>query len=312
MIFQGFICIYQSWSQDVSHIFGDLFGKHQLYIEEMEEKMKTFFLVSPGSDFKRASGTVGAINAEAQYFEFILPFAFLLSLTAVDFRHRVFNAIAFLIGLSGLILTFSRGGFIGLTAGILAAVIFSIAFKTGSRRKLVAVIIFGLLTTTVFGSKIYGYMMTRQEAISARFRLYEVGLDLVRAHPVVGVGLNNHNVVIREFDPETHVIDMPVHNNYLVIASEVGLPGLVFFVTFLILNCIAALRAARSNNRYVTSWAIGILAAYIAISVHNLVDHLDSHTNLTLLWLYAGLAVALTRLNESDSKRVTKDENRPH
>jgi hypothetical protein len=58
---------------------------------------------------------------------------------------------------------------------------------------------------------------------------------------------------------------------------------------------MAALRAARVHDRYVASVAIGIVAAVIAVSVHIQVDYIATNTNFSLLWLYAGLAAALSR-----------------
>ncbi len=56
---------------------------------------------------------------------------------------------------------------------------------------------------------------------------------------------------------------------------------------------MTALRAVRSKEPYVAAVAVGIVGAFSALAVHTLVDHLSSHTNLTLVWLFAGLAAAL-------------------
>jgi O-antigen ligase len=94
---------------------------------------------------------------------------------------------------------------------------------------------------------------------------------------------------------------MPVHNFYLIIASEVGIPGLVFYLGFLILTCTSALRAARDNDPYFASIAVGVIGALVAVSVHVLVDPLVSYTIHSLLWLCAGLAAALSNINIEDS-----------
>jgi O-antigen ligase len=90
---------------------------------------------------------------------------------------------------------------------------------------------------------------------------------------------------------------MPTHNHYLLVATEIGIPGLVFFLGFLITTCRTALKASRSANIYIAAVSLGIFGAYAALSVHLLVDWLATYTNQTFLWLYAGLTAALSRLD---------------
>jgi O-antigen ligase len=303
VIFQSMICLYQYFSQDVSYIFGNVFGQQDLYTPEALKKYQSFFVIGPGTELKRASGTVGPINAIAQYFELLLPVAFMLSLTAAKFWSRVFNISTLVLGLLGLIVTFSRGGLIGLIVGMLTVLILSRMFTLISSRKFLITLIIGIFISIILIPKFFNYMVIRPEATLARSHLNKVGLEMIKEHPILGVGLNNHIVVKPEYDPKTYPLPMPTHNHYLFIASEVGIPGLAFFLGFLIMSCIMAFRVGRSDNLYLASVAVGILGALIAISVHNLVDHFNVHTNLTLLWLYLGLAAALSRLNVVIPKR---------
>jgi hypothetical protein len=298
--FQGSICLYQYVSQDISHIFGDLFGKQDLYSQEGIEKYQTLFSVygSWGDTLRRASGTVGPINAEAQYFEFLLPVALILWLTARRFWNQSFKLSIFFIGLAGLIVTFSRGGLIGLMAGIFVVLIYAKTCKLISNKKLLTIVVICLIVGTALIPIFYQYMMTRPEAAFARFHLMKVALSMIQEHPVMGVGLNNHLIVAPEFDPDTYLLAMPTHNHYLIVASEIGIPGLVFFLGFISITCMTILKSTRSNDLYIAALAVGILGAYAAISVHILVDWLASNTNQTFFWLYGGMAAALYRLNK--------------
>jgi O-antigen ligase len=308
VIFQGLICIYQYSSQDISHIFGNLFGKQDLYTQESIEKFSEFFAVAPGSEKKRASGTVGPTNAQAQYFEFLLPLAFLLSLASLKFWRHAFYWAALIIGLIGLIVTYSRGGMLGIMVGFLAVFLFAKRLKLLTTKKYAAVIIVSLLIGVLLTPAVYKFSISRKEAGLARIHLYKVGVDMIRTHPILGVGLNNHIVRESQFDPDTYDFDFPtpIHNHYLFIASEVGIPGLIFFLAFLLSSLLMSLTATRSKDFYCAVIALGIIGAFMAIGVHNLVDHLSFHTNLTLLWLFAGLAAALYRLKPSQYNNTEK------
>ncbi|KPJ67942.1 hypothetical protein AMJ44_07065 [candidate division WOR-1 bacterium DG_54_3] len=299
VVFQGLICLYQYMSQDISYIFGNLFGQKDLYSPKGLEKYQFMFSVySSASPLKRGSGTVGPINAEAQYFEFLLPVALILWLTARRFWSRSFNLSVFSIGFLGLIVTFSRGGLIGIIAGIIAVLIYAKIYKLISNKKLLAIVFTCLIAGTAMFPSFYQYIMSRPEAAIARFGLMKVGMKIIIDNPIMGVGLNNQLIVAPKYDPDGYFSDMPTHNHYLVVASEIGIPGLVFLLGFLIITCRTALKTSRSKNLYIAALSLGIFGAYTAISAHALVDWLATYTNQTFLWLYGGLIAALSRLDE--------------
>jgi hypothetical protein len=199
VILQGLLCLYQYVSQDISYIFGNIFGQQDLYTSEAFEKYRSFFAVTPGAEIKRASGTVGPINAQAQYFEFFLPIAFILWFTSVKFRNKAFNLLALVLGLVGLIVTFSRGGMVGIIIGMLAVLLLAKGYKLISDKRFFITLVIGLFIGITLISILSQFIMTRPEAFTARFHLNKVGLDMIKAHPFLGVGLNNHLVVITTF-----------------------------------------------------------------------------------------------------------------
>ena len=302
LMFQGLLCLSQYLIQDISYLFSNLMGKKEFYSAAQIKLIEPMFRA--GEDINagiRASGTVGPMNAQAQYFEFLLPVAFLLWLTATTFRSSSFSLVTFTFGLLGLIVTFSRGGLAGIVIGLGVVLMLSKWFKIISNRKFLIFFFITLTLCVVMAPMFYGYFMARPEAASVRLHLSKVGLEMVRAHPILGVGLNNHVVLKPEYDPRKYAFPMPVHNHYLIIASETGVPGLAFFLGFMGLTCLYALKAARGKNLYLASVAVGILGALVAIALHILVDYLGSHTNMTLLWIYGGLAAAINQANDNPS-----------
>jgi O-antigen ligase len=130
----------------------------------------------------------------------------------------------------------------------------------------------------------------------------KVAVNIIKDHPIIGVGLNNNLIAVSEYDPNTYFMQLPTHNYYLLIATETGIPGLVFFFGFLSLSCAMTLKAARSDDLYIASVSIAIFGAFIAVSLHLLVDWIATNTNHTLLWLYGGLSAGLYRMNEMPEK----------
>lgn len=293
VILQGLLCLYQYLAQDIGYVLARVSGQQELYTEGVLQEMDPSFNISGESQIRRASGTVGPTNSQAQFFEFLLPVALLMWLTVKRSRTYLFYFASFFLGLSGLIVTFSRGGFVGITVGIVVSIVLAGRFGIISNKKLLVFLIVALGLSVLISPIVYKFMMTRPEAATARLHLAKVGLEMIRTHPILGVGLNNHLVVKPQYDTWSYVFSMPTHNHYIIIASEVGIPGFLLFLGFLAVTCKLALLSARCDDVYIASMAVGIFGGLVAVGAHIMFDVLGTHTVMTLLWLYAGLAAAL-------------------
>lgn len=292
VLLQGIICLLQYFLQDMGFLFSRLSGFSS---GDLMKKIDPFFNVSDTDRLKRASGTAGAGNAEAMFFEFFLPVAFLLTVTGAKLKGRLLNLAAFVSGIFGTILTFSRGGLIGLAAGLTAVLLLGWRHRFIPGWVFMPLLLAGIFLGIVTAPVAYGYLMTRPEAAMARLHLYKVGWAMIKRHPILGVGLNNHLIVKPRYDPWTYVFQMPTHNHFIIVASQVGIPGLIFFLGFLLSALRSALRAAGASDPYLGAVALGVFGAMFAVLLHVQVDYLGTYTSVSLLWLFCGLAAGLNR-----------------
>ncbi len=123
----------------------------------------------------------------------------------------------------------------------------------------------------------------------ARVMMAQTGLNMIRQHPLFGVGPNGVSHYFDEYRPAG---DKPqawyghLHSNYLQIAAERGLPALVFFLWML----LAALRdqgrlAARiaPEYRYIP---LGISAAIVAVLVAGAFEYNFGDSEVAMLLLF--------------------------
>jgi O-antigen ligase len=132
------------------------------------------------------------------------------------------------------------------------------------------------------------------ESSRDRYYMWQAGLDMVLERPVFGQGPGMVEVVYPRFRwPEAPNPRQPhLHNNVMQIAAERGLPGLVFFLWWVGVAFLAALREAQraaATGRGPGWAAAGALAALAAVFVAGLFEYNlgDSEVLMLVLLLTA-------------------------
>jgi O-antigen ligase len=253
----------------------------------------------------RATGTVGDPNelAAALLVGLALGAGFAVA-RGWPSALRLGGLLAIPFCVAGIFLSASRGGLIALSAMLVAG-------TAAAGRWRVAVI--ALLGALAAGGALYFTQLAplpaRERLLtpnggSGRSDLWKVGLRIVRANPIGGVGVGNsehaaanyvlrpgaihYSALIFSSDP------FPVHNTYLQILAEMGALGLLLFLAVIVVCLGCALRAARlaTQNRDVTMEALarGILLALIGLLVA--VFFISVQYN-KLLWLLLALCPAM-------------------
>lgn len=135
--------------------------------------------------------------------------------------------LTLLLGTLAILISFSRSVWL---VGLLVL----LAQRVISKKKpwLVGFLVIFGLTALVF----LGPRLSTEEAVVQRLELVRVTGQMIKDSPLTGVGLNNFIVRLPEFW-QTQIIYwlQPVHNIFLLVATETGLVGLAVFLWLLIL-----------------------------------------------------------------------------
>ena len=159
---------------------------------------------------------------------------------------------------------------------------------------ILAIIIFSLqgFITTRLISDDYG-------AAYSRIPLMKVAMNIIKTHPFLGIGINNYAEVMQSYDNTTEKISFHfpyvVHNSYLLIASEIGVIGLLLFLWFvtqiykrginLILNC---------NDRFIICATVGFLAGITAFLINITFENVGMVGQTFFIFLViSGVVIAL-------------------
>ena len=201
----------------------------------------------------------------------LIPFAAALLATARGVAQRLVAGSALLLGTAGVIVTFSRAGFLTLAAlgvvGMLAmarrrplACIAVIWCSRADPRSLPQGYFERLSTITNIESDTTG-------SAQGRWNDAVVAMGVVARNPVTGVGLNQNILALNQQRGPTW---REVHNVYLQYAVDLGLPGLALFLALFIALFRTAGRVRRrarctSSIAHSATVAGGVQAALIGI-----------------------------------------------
>lgn len=208
----------------------------------------------------------------------------------------VYLSLAVIIFVADL-LTFSRGGILGLLAGALVYFSLSVPEVFSLKKNRLRLALFGGILLLVFLSPpVFNRFLTSfslsDTSSTERILLWKEALETIGESPILGVGLGNYLAAARPLSaPGTPFY---AHNLYLDIAAEVGLVGLGLFLTLFLWSGAVVFRRWRSSP-----WAAptgGALALYLT---HSLVETalFSLHVTILLTLLFA-ITLSLERRSD--------------
>lgn len=287
--------------------------------------------------FIRAYGTFEQPNPYAGYLGLVIPIAagivaaFVLGHPSSagqkteDGRRKflaptlsTFALITLVVLSAALGMSWSRGAWIGVGAGLVTAVVVQ------SRRAFALSIVgAGLLAFVIWLSAINiipNAIAARFEGIADYFGVFDVrgvkvddanfavvermahwqaAWEMFSDHPLSGVGFGNYQVVYpvyalpRWSDPLGHA-----HNYYLNVAAEAGAVGLFAYGVLWIAAFVQGWRAVRVSQGIWRGIAAGCLGVLVALSVHNLFDNLFVHGMHVQVGIVLGIVATLGMKND--------------
>lgn len=226
--------------------------------------------------------------------------------TTVSSRWSAVVMLAFALSLITLMLTQSRGGILGTAAGLLVVAVWR-------ERKVAWVAGAGALGLTVLFALGYGgalvefvlRMDARTATLASRLEVWQRGLMMVRDFPYTGIGIGTYNPIAHWLYP--FFIAAPdevvphAHNQFLQVAVDLGVPGLLAYVGLLTAFGTSAARAYRANRSApIRALIVGLAAGMFAHHVFGLTDAFMLGTKPGIvMWIFFAFAAAIDQIKPS-------------
>ena len=213
------------------------------------------------------SGLAANPNDLALMINLLIPFAAALAVTARRLLPRLVAGAALLLGVAGVIVTFSRAGFLTLAAMGLVSLLALVRRRPLALLGAAALIVAGsaLLPQGYFKrlSTITDIASDTTGSAQGRWNDALVAMEVAARNPITGVGLDQNVLAMNQ---ERGATWREVHNVYLQYAVDLGLPGLSLFLALYVSLFRTAGRVRRTGRRLRSTREVAVAAGSVQVA----------------------------------------------
>ena len=228
-------------------------------------------------------------NSLGTYLVFVLSLVLASLISIKDKLQKTFLFALLILLQVCLILTFSRGSWIGLLA-----VLILMLFLSPKVNKLVY--IFSIFITIIVflpGIRERTMFIFAPQGDADRFLVWQGAFKMIKTHPFLGMGLGTFMANFQEYVSKSMTIQY-AHNCYLQIWAESGIFALLSFVLFIGSILYKSIKTFKKNNSNFI--LLGFICAFFGFLLQSFFDNqLYSLQLSALFWFMAGVTVALTK-----------------
>lgn len=244
-----------------------------------------------GSTYLRAT----SLFPDPHMFSFYLGLLAPLALGMFLKTRRAGYLVSFFVLIIADILTFSRGGYLGIFMGILA--LFLLSWKKISKGYRIATVILVIASFIILAipgpisSRFFSSFDLKEGSNAGRIEMWTKAWEVVSDHPFLGVGIGNYPLEVKASADYREPIY--AHNTYLDIAAEMGILAALFWMAILIWTFLAFIKMSRQD----------ILFLYAAVSLVVFAAHSFFETGI-----YSPVVLALFLIIISFANGKTENE----
>lgn len=213
----------------------------------------------------------GNPNVYGEYLVLVLPIIFSLFYTANKKIYKLFYLGVLALGVANVFMTLSRGSMLSLAIAMVI-IVFLVA-----QDYLPAMIILGLAGSSLLPESIISRILSiftgGDTSTTYRMSIYQASINMLKDYSITGTGLGQFKELYKIYSLHA-AKSFHAHNTILMIYIEMGIIGLVSFITLMITwarDIISTIKY-KANNLSIIS--VSILAGIVGCSIQGMVDHI--------------------------------------
>lgn len=270
--------------------------------------------------------TLGNLNSVAQFYLAVLPLVCVGFLLATRLFSRYFYLSVIVLSVIHLLITHSRGGYVGFSVGLIIFIILYSRVHYGSFRSIVKLLsvprnktrLFIIVTGTIIVFSTFVFLdrgetlrqistiaLERQESNRYRLLTWQSTLKMIKDYPLLGVGIGNFRFNFPRYksnelwemqDPWGKIRQIRTHNDYLNILAETGIFGFLSFALLVIFVLVNAIKSLSRNPESTSALIqIGGITSIIATLTQSFFDfNLYNPHSAFFFWVALGMVARLS------------------
>jgi probable O-glycosylation ligase (exosortase A-associated) len=263
------------------------------------------FVLNPGAANNNTIPFLGDNNGVAIGMFMLMPLCMALAQTTPirrnKFGYRFLGVGVFIRGLT----TYSRGAFLSIAA-------WAAFYVLRTKRKVLSVLAIAFVAYFAFSvmpPEYWDRMRSveandegqRDASAQGRIHYWYVGLEMLKARPLIGVGFNAFQQAYDDYDFSRGAFGdhRNAHSTWFGTAGDLGYPGLALFILILVSSFYAALKVELLAKRTpvlkdLQPFALGIQSGFVVMIIGGTFLHLQYSE---MLWHLFALTMALQRIS---------------
>jgi len=260
-------------------------------------------MIEPGS---RATAGFKTSNGLGGYLTLVIPALLAwIFLSQQKFRYRFIVLSVFFFVVWSLVVTFSRGAWVGVFFGGMFLLLYILLPK----KRLQFYFSFGffgamaflfILFFVILASSFDQPLFDRQETMHWRLDIWSISAEMIKDKFFFGHGINTYMRVFQAYRGNVHMGPTYAHNCYIQLAAETGIVGLLCFFWIIMEafhRSLGKIEMYFAQDRNLAAVTIGLLSGIFAFLIHSFFDTNFYSLQLSVyLWFMIGMLVAACRI----------------
>ena len=210
----------------------------------------------------RIDSLIGICNAYGEFLCISFLAALMLVLQGPRRSYKIFLIFVIASMVVSMVLARNRGSWIGLTAALILAY-----FGYRSEIKARWFILAGTLIALFFAGMIIQRFMELGETtawggsrntFAGRVQFWKIIITLIPSHPLTGFGIGTANLVTGKF----YKISNVPHNDYVRLLLEVGFPGTILYISFLLREVLTNVKLIFDKTNWFINYPMLVAVIY--------------------------------------------------
>ncbi len=174
------------------------------------------------------------------------------------------------------LLTFSRGGYLGLIAGIGTVIILSWRYISFHKKIILGFfagifVLFMLFGNQSIVNRFLSSFNPGEGSNTERMKNWSQGWEVFGDNVLTGVGIGNYSAYL--YPTADYRTPIYAHNLYLDIGAEMGIFALIVWLALIIITIYQLFKLNRNTNDYFKrSLSLGLIGSFVWFSIHGFFD----------------------------------------